>query len=114
MGKSIYFVQSYVPHDEAVISSNIFKLVTIGMNEKKHGWVSVLNEGGIGTGTDNWGEDSRVSAIIQVVRHIDPDARFEVIETSDFGEVIETLEGFEELLQDELSKRAIELRTAAK
>ena len=65
MKDTIYSIQGYKADDD--IDVDIFKLCRIGLKDPFYIWISIKNNSGIGTGTDNHSKTSE-EAILQMFR----------------------------------------------
>ena len=104
MEKVLYIVACYIPEDENVVQSNIFKLQCIGQKNKRYGFISIENSGGIGTSCDDWGEETAEDAIINSTNYIQHE-RFKFIKTSNFDKVLEIRASIIAGLQKELNEK---------
>ena len=58
MKTPIYLIVAFIPSDENIVYTLIYKLQSLGIKTVKYLWVSLSDTGGIGTGTDDYGTNS--------------------------------------------------------
>lgn len=87
MKKTIYLINGFIPSDEDITICRIMKLQELGTKIKKYVWISIIDDGGIGTALDDYGEDNIEDALIQSTRFLDE--MFKYIKTDDFNEVLD-------------------------
>ena len=107
--KSIYCVTGSIPTDEDIARVIIFKLIQLGRDKKRYVWITVNANHGIGTATDEWGDEDKASAIIQITNFLDEEFKFI---NGDFDEALEVYQEMSGRLTDEIvRKRLLALRT---
>lgn len=68
MDKSIFLITSYIPSDENVISSNIYKLTKLGTYPNyKYIFTGVTINSGFGTGLEDYGHITELEAVLSVL-----------------------------------------------
>lgn len=104
MEKVLYIVTGYIPSDEDIIQTNIYKLQCIGSKSKKYIFIAIEDTGGIGTSCDDWGSNTAEDAIINSTNYLHGE-RFRYIKTNDFNKVISIRDGIIKGLEKELDDK---------
>jgi len=108
MEKSIYAFNGFIPSDEDVVSINIYKLIRYGKDNVRYAWVIINGaEGsGIGTLTNEFGENEKEDALIQITRY--RDENFHILKGT-FDEAMTYYQILKNKLQSELNNKNPEL-----
>jgi hypothetical protein len=93
--KAMYCISGFIANDENVAYVTIFKLISLGRNNKRYVWIAVNGDisGGLGTAIDNWGDEDIESAFVKMTRFTDE--RYTIIK----GTFDEALSIYNEILE---------------
>jgi hypothetical protein len=84
--RSIYCISSYIPYDEDIVVTTLYKLVRVGSDDNncRYYWFCVNNTHGIGTSVklEDSGSVDVEDAILHMFKFVDD--RYEFIRTDDF------------------------------
>ena len=75
---AMYCISGFIANDENVAYVRIFKLISLGRNNKRYVWIAVNGDisGGIGTSIDNWGDEDVEGAFVKMTRFTDERYKF--------------------------------------
>ena len=69
MEKQTYLIKSYIPSDDNVVVSDIYKLQELGLQETKiFIFICITDRGGYGTGVKDFGHKTELDAIYSLIR----------------------------------------------
>jgi hypothetical protein len=97
-------VTGLIPYDEDIAHVIIFKLIELGKYNKRYVWVTINSNHGIGTGTDEWGDEDKVSAIIHMTNFLEKEFKFI---NGDFDEALEIYLKILNKLTDQLAQKLL-------
>lgn len=102
VNETIYVVTGYIPSDDDTPSITTYKLQRLGMKQDKYIWISLEDRGGLGTGTDNFGDDTIEDAFFTFIKMKQNTEILRPIKTDRFEDVLEIRE---KLLNDLLNSK---------
>ena len=69
MEKQTYLIKSYIPSDDNVVISDIYKLQELGLQETKiFIFICITDRGGYGTGVKDFGHKTELDAVYSLIR----------------------------------------------
>ena len=69
MEKQTYLIKSYIPSDDNVVVSDIYKLQEMGQQETKiFIFICITGKGGYGTGVKDFGHKTELNAVYSLIK----------------------------------------------
>ena len=69
MEKQTYLIKSYIPSDDNVVVSDIYKLQEMGQQETKiFIFICITDKGGYGTGVKDFGHKTELNAVYSLIK----------------------------------------------
>ncbi len=68
MKKELFIIQSYIPSDENIVYSQIYRIYSFGSKKKKYYFLDIIQGEGVGIGIDDGGDDSIEECLVKFIR----------------------------------------------